>query len=108
MSLKDVWGSLRGEAEKARSRRIVDLFDTPGRASGFSASACGMLFDFSKTTLDTAAMQALLRLAEAAQVENARDAMFSGEKINSSENRAVLHCARSRGGGHGGWSTDHA
>ncbi len=93
MTMKDAWKAVRGEAAKAKSRRILDLFDDPRRAQEFSLRACDMLFDYSKTAIDIGALNALLGLAEAAQVESWRSAMFSGEKINSSENRAVLHTA---------------
>ena len=93
MSLLDAWEKLKGEANKAKTRRIVDLFADPDRANRFSERGCDMLLDYSKTSIDPAALQALLGLASAAQVEAARDAMFSGEKINTSENRAVLHTA---------------
>lgn len=54
--------------------------------------------DYSKNRLDEKALSLLLDLAKARQIEKARDAMFAGEKINFTENRAVLHTAlRNRG-----------
>ena len=93
MNLKDAWKKLQLEAQKAAERQIAELFGAPDRASRFSVRGCGMLLDYSKTSIDQAGFQALLGLAEAAQVGAAREAMFSGKKINSSENRAVLHTA---------------
>lgn len=52
-----------------------------------------ILLDYSKNRLDSEGLQLLFNLARARQVENARDAMFSGQKINFTENRAVLHIA---------------
>ena len=52
-----------------------------------------ILVDFSKNRLDKEALDLLLELARARKVEQARDAMFSGAKINFTENRAVLHTA---------------
>ncbi|HAD28331.1 MAG TPA: glucose-6-phosphate isomerase, partial [Rhodobacteraceae bacterium] len=49
--------------------------------------------DYSKTNMDSAVKTALLALARASDVEAKRDAMFSGEKINETEGRAVLHTA---------------
>ncbi|MEE2690523.1 MAG: glucose-6-phosphate isomerase [Pseudomonadota bacterium] len=65
----------------------------PGRAARFSGEAAGIYFDFSKNRLDDAAWAELLRLAEAAGLERARAGLFAGEKINATENRAVLHVA---------------
>ena len=93
MMLETAWAALHREAAQAADRRILDLFDEPERAETFSQRACGLLFDYSKTTLDDAARAALLDLARAAQVEAAREAMFDGQRINTSENRAVLHTA---------------
>jgi glucose-6-phosphate isomerase len=91
MTIETRWQAVAAQALRARERRIVDLFDAPGRAEAFAARACGMLFDYSKTALDDTAREALLALARAAGVEDAREAMFTGEKINRSEGRAVLH-----------------
>ncbi|XP_023242650.1 glucose-6-phosphate isomerase-like [Centruroides sculpturatus] len=52
-----------------------------------------ILFDFSKNLIDEEVLKLLLQLAKDRKVEEARDAMFSGEKINFTENRAVLHIA---------------
>ncbi|MCW1954635.1 MAG: glucose-6-phosphate isomerase [Roseobacter sp.] len=78
---------------KARGR-IKALFEADGaRAARMSRQACGMLYDFSKTSLTEQSLAALLELAEAAGVASARAALFAGEKINTSEGRAVLHPA---------------
>ncbi|WP_376744353.1 glucose-6-phosphate isomerase [Marimonas arenosa] len=87
------WAAVEAEAARASKRRIADLFAAPDRAASFSHQVCGLLLDYSKTALDDAARSALLALAEAADVAGRRDAMFAGEKINSSEQRAVLHTA---------------
>ena len=78
----------------ARKTRILDLFEADSdRASAFAATVGDMRFDYSKTTIDTAARDALLELAASADWQTRRDAMFSGEKINETEGRAVLHTA---------------
>ena len=99
MTMTAAWTALDTAAAAARTRRIADLFDDPARAAAFSCQACGMLFDYSKTTLDKDALATLLALAEAANVAGRRDAMFAGERINTSENRAVLHTALRNPGG---------
>ena len=73
-----------------QDRSILSLFDTADRAQTFSAQTGDMLFDFSKTNLDRDTMDALLALINAADVPARRDAMFAGEKINETEDRAVL------------------
>ena len=78
---------------KARGK-IAELFEGDrSRAQRMSRRACGMLYDFSKTALTEESFAALIDLAEAADVTAARDAMFAGEKINTTEGRAVLHTA---------------
>ncbi|MBB5374551.1 glucose-6-phosphate isomerase, partial [Acidocella aromatica] len=74
--------------------RITALFDAdPARFAKFSARFGEMLLDFSKTSLTERSLALLLQLAADAGVEARRDAMFAGEKINVTENRAVLHTA---------------
>jgi len=87
------WDDLKAEAEKAKNRRILDLFDDPGRAQAFSAEADGLYFDYSKTSIDSAARACLMALAEGAGLADRREAMFGGAKINETEGRAVLHTA---------------
>src|SRR5690606_40967611 len=59
----------------------------------FCTEADGLIFDWSKTMIDAGARDLLIELARGAQVEARREAMFSGEKINETEGRAVLHTA---------------
>jgi glucose-6-phosphate isomerase len=106
-----LFDDLRDHRARHESRRILDLFDDPGRAEAFSTRADGMLFDYSKTHLDAEAMDLLLALAEAADVAGKREAMFSGAKINETEGRAVLHTALRaprRRSDPGGWIGCHA
>ncbi|MBL9048888.1 MAG: glucose-6-phosphate isomerase [Tabrizicola sp.] len=88
----DKWADLKTLHAATENRRILDLFDE-GRAGAFSVNADGMLFDYSKTSIDAAIRAALVRLAEASGVAEKRAAMFSGAKINDTEGRAVLHVA---------------
>ncbi|MBS3650068.1 glucose-6-phosphate isomerase [Pseudaminobacter sp. 19-2017] len=67
--------------------------DDPDRFARFSLADGDLLLDWSKCAVDEKAMRLLASLAEAAGVAARRDAMFSGEKINITENRAVLHTA---------------
>ena len=80
-----------------QTRSIADLFaGNPDRADQFSASLGDQHFDYSKTHIDAAVMQALTALCEQADLAGRRAAMFSGEKINETEGRAVLHTALRR------------
>ncbi|EAW32544.1 glucosephosphate isomerase [marine gamma proteobacterium HTCC2143] len=63
------------------------------RFQNFSINACGVLFDYSKQLLSNEVREKLLSLAEECDVASWREAMFSGEVINKTENRAVLHTA---------------
>ncbi|MBL1437336.1 MAG: glucose-6-phosphate isomerase [Rhodobacteraceae bacterium] len=88
-----IWRMLRSNRAASEDRSILSLFDDPQRFDDFSVSTAGMLLDYSKTSMDTEARRLLVQLAEEAGVEAQREAMFAGEKINTSEDRAVLHTA---------------
>ena len=88
-----MWTDLRAMAAKAAETDIVDLFAAPERPADFSVKFDGMLFDYSKTRLTDASRKALIALAERRNVAGRRTAMFDGEKINQTEDRAVLHTA---------------
>ncbi len=91
--MQKIWADLRAHAAAVEGRSILSLFDDPTRAARFSLRLGDMLFDFSKTQIDDAALALLIDLARGAGVEPRRDAMFAGEKINETEGRAVLHTA---------------
>lgn len=88
-----MWAEVERAASEAEGRSIADRFGDAGRAEAFSVRFDGMLLDYSKTALDEAARDALLRLAGAAGVAARRAAMFDGQPINETEGRAVLHTA---------------
>ena len=77
-----------------RDRKIISLFDQDRkRAMTFSIFKEDLFFDFSKTNIDQATLKLLMDLARSRRIFEARDAMFRGEPINTSEGRAVLHIA---------------
>jgi glucose-6-phosphate isomerase len=88
----DKWAELKTLHAASAERHILDLFDQT-RATDFSVTADGMLFDYAKTNIDAATRAALVKLAETSGVAEKRAAMFAGEKINLTEGRAVLHVA---------------
>ena len=90
VSRTPMWCLLQQRANNMPS--LKELFQTdPQRFTHFSATACGMLLDYSKQRIDTTAKLNLLALARQQEVESRRDAMLRGEAINNTENRAVLH-----------------
>jgi glucose-6-phosphate isomerase len=91
------WRALTAEAQRLQSKTLLQLFaDDPRRAETMRASCEGLMLDYSKQSLDAAALQALLSLAQQQDVTGWRTRMFAGEAINHTENRAVLHTALRR------------
>ena len=88
------WARLRDLADDVGRRDIRDLFATSDdRADRFSVEAAGLFFDYSKQRVTSEVIDALANLADVTGVAAHRDAMFMGETINSTEDRAVLHVA---------------
>jgi glucose-6-phosphate isomerase len=88
------WTALTSHHAQIKDAHLRKLFaDDPGRAERFSAEGGGLFLDYSKNRITDETMRLLLRLAEERGVAKRRDAMFSGEKINATERRAVLHVA---------------
>ena len=88
------WVALLEHFEKVKKVHMVDLFDQdPERFSRYSLQFNEMLLDYSKNRVTDVTMQLLLDLAKQANIEEFRDKMFSGKKINNTEGRAVLHTA---------------
>ncbi|WP_420863872.1 glucose-6-phosphate isomerase [Algirhabdus cladophorae] len=88
-----MWKELKDYHKAHKKRRISDLFETPDRAKRFSIEFDGLLFDYSKTSIDTQSLWLLLKLVEENGIPAKRDAMFAGAAINETENRSVLHTA---------------
>jgi len=93
------WTALKRHHATVKGRRIQTLFDDPDRFTAFSAASNDLLLDYSKTNIDTAGLQHLLDLATGAGLAEKRDAMFRGDRINRTEDRAVLHTALRRPAG---------
>jgi len=86
------WDKLKSVHTSIKGRAISDLFDD-ARAGDYSVQADNLLFDYSKTNIDDVTRKLLLELTVGGDLSTRRDAMFAGEKINQTENRAVLHTA---------------
>lgn len=88
------WKTLEKLYAQYENVTLRDYFDSePNRSQLYWKSACGITLDFSKNRINKEIFAALIELARQAGVESMRKAMFSGEKINLTENRAVLHVA---------------
>ncbi|GAB3265489.1 glucose-6-phosphate isomerase [Chitinimonas naiadis] len=86
------WQAMLTAAERLKALKLREVFaQDPGRAERYSLKACGILLDYAKNRLDDAARAALLQLAQDSGVEARRRSMLAGEKINVTEDRAVLH-----------------
>ncbi len=87
-----MWDKLRAHHAKVADRRFESLVDAD-RAADFSAQAGDMLLDYAKTNIDAEGRALLIDLLERAGVAAKREAMFTGQPINETEGRAVLHTA---------------
>ncbi len=86
--------ALQTHAQDARQWQMRDLFaQDPQRFERLSLDAAGLFLDYSKNRLDGRTLALLANLARERGVEQLRDAMFAGDKINLTEQRAVLHTA---------------
>ncbi|MFH1037909.1 MAG: glucose-6-phosphate isomerase [PVC group bacterium] len=88
------WKDLEKHYRKIRGLHLRSLFrDDPDRVARFSLTAGDLFLDYSRNRITEETMRLLVGLADAAGLREAIDAMFRGEKINRTENRAVLHVA---------------
>ena len=88
------WQALEKHYTKIRELHLRNLFaDDPNRGESMTAEAVGIYFDYSKHRITNETLKLLLQLAEESNLRAHIDSMFNGEKINVTENRAVLHVA---------------
>ena len=88
------WSALAEHHAAVAELRLRDLFaDDPGRADALTADGADLVLDFSKHRITRDTLPLLTALARAAALPERIEAMFAGEHINTSENRAVLHTA---------------
>ncbi len=93
----DQWGALQAHAAAMEGVTLRQLFDDdPHRAAELSIEAAGLYVDFSKNRITAETRDLLTAVADAADVAGQRDAMFAGERINTTEDRSVLHTALRR------------
>ena len=88
------WKALDTHFHETKGMQLRGAFAAdPDRGSRLTLEAAGIYFDYSKHLITDETIRLLLELAKESGVEAKRDAMFTGEKINVTENRAVLHTA---------------
>jgi glucose-6-phosphate isomerase len=88
------WKALQAHADKIRNQHLRELFQKdPKRGTRLTVEAEGIYLDYSKHRITDETVKLLLELAEQGGLRERIDAMFSGEKINITEKRAVLHTA---------------
>jgi glucose-6-phosphate isomerase len=91
---RPAYAALAEHHTKIEGVHLRELFyEDPTRGERLSAEAAGLYLDYSKNRVTDETMALLLQLAEQSELEQHREAMFSGERINVSEDRAVLHVA---------------
>jgi glucose-6-phosphate isomerase len=91
---RKAWQALERHHGEIAARHLRELFAAdPGRGERLTAEAAGIYLDYSKNRVTDETMRLLVELASESGVAERRDAMFRGEHINVSEDRAVLHVA---------------
>jgi glucose-6-phosphate isomerase len=94
LSEHQAWNALAAHHQSVRELHLRKLFaDDPKRGERMTAEAVGLYLDYSKNRINSETLTLLLQLADESGLRRGIDAMFQGEKINLTENRAVLHVA---------------
>lgn len=89
-----VWQALQDQQKKMRGQHLRNLFaDDPARGERMTTEALGIFLDYSKNLINDETLKLLVELAEQSELRAKINALFRGEKINITENRAVLHVA---------------
>jgi len=88
------WKALEAQARIAQKTSMRELFNAdPSRGTNYSAEACGIYLDYSKNRVNSDTLDLLANLLKSCGFEEMRKKFFSGDKINHTEKRAVLHTA---------------
>jgi len=91
---RPAWAALEKHYNKIKGVHLRQLFaDDRERGQRLAAEACGLYLDYSKNRITDETLRLLLQLADESGLRERIDAMFRGDKINVSEDRAVLHVA---------------
>ena len=87
------WKALEAHYAQMEALHLRELFADEGRAEAFTLKAGDLRLDYSKNRITAQSLDLLVKLAESADLKDWVESMFTGKKINSTENRAVLHTA---------------
>ena len=91
---RKAWKALQTHFEQIHGKHLRELFaEDPTRGERFTAEAGGIFLDYSKNRITDETLKLLVQLAEESGLREKIEAMFRGDKINITENRAVLHVA---------------
>jgi glucose-6-phosphate isomerase len=91
---RPAWKALEQHHSEIGGRHLRELFaDEPGRGERLTAEAAGLYLDYSKNRITDETLRLLIQLAQESGLQQRRDMMLRGERINVSENRPVLHIA---------------
>jgi len=94
LAKRKAWKALAAHYRKVRDLHLRELFaEDPGRGERMTAEAAGITLDYSKNRITDETVKLLVQLAEESGLPQRIHAMFSGERINVTEKRAVLHVA---------------
>jgi len=94
LTKRTAWKALTTHSKKIKAKRLTELFAAnPKRGEKMTATGAGLFLDYSKNRVTDETLRLLFKLAEESGLKAAVSAMFYGEKINITENRAVLHVA---------------
>ena len=94
LARRQAWKALQAHAKTIREVHLRTLFlDDPQRGTRMTAEGAGLFFDYSKNRVTDETISLLVQLAQESGIQERIDAMFRGDKINVTENRAVLHVA---------------
>ena len=94
LTQRPAWNALTAHSRAMKARHLRELFgEDPTRGLRFHVEAEGLYFDYSKNLITDETLGLLAQLARESEVEQRRDAMFAGQHLSESENRAVLHVA---------------
>ena len=94
LTSRPAWKLLTEHAAQIKATNLRELFaQNPARGTRLNAEACGLFLDYSKNRVTDETLKLLVALAEESGLKQHTEAMFTGEKINTTENRAVLHIA---------------
>src|SRR5262245_60791186 len=94
LTARPAWKLLGTHCQQLKPLHLRKLFaDDPGRGSRLALEAAGIYFDYSKNRITDETLKLLVQLANESQLRQRIDANVAGERINTTENRAVLHVA---------------